>query len=757
MIEVRSRVSHIRVRLLPLLLVWLPAFAWAANPQPGPPITIQRAPGAITLDGDLSDPGWQGLTPITTWYETNVGDNVEPQVKNVAYLTYDDHYFYAAFQFEDPKPKGVRAPIGDHDAVAGSTDYAGVIVDSHNDGKTAQMFLANPSGVQYDALTSDATGEDSSPDFFWDSVGKITATGWNLEIRIPFSSLRYSTEAQPTWGILLYRNYPRDRRYQFFSARLPRDVNCFICNSTKLVGLQNLPQSSHLVVAPFATASQSSAPAGALGTPLHADPSKGDGGVDLKWGPSSAVIIDATINPDFSQVESDAAQIVANERFALFFAEKRPFFLEGVDLLSTPITAVYTRTITKPRGGLRVTGKVGPTAYTALATQDEGGGLAILPGPQGSDFALQDFRSDVGLMRVRRDVGRSFVSFLATGRNLENGGGHDVVFGPDFQWRPRGADSFTGQAIWSESKTPNRTDLASEWDGRTLADHALFLSWSHGTQKLDWYLQGQDFGKDFRADDGFVPQVGYREIYGEAGYTIRPKKAFFNRIRLFSANYHDAETDGAQLAQRVSIGAGADGRWNSFTRIELNRDNVLVGNRWLQRFRPHIVEQASPSFILNLVAVDAYVGDEIDFANVRQGSGATIVGTISLRPDKHLELRGNSSVRWLDVDKGGGAGKGRLFTAQVQRLRATWAFNARSFVRLIGQFVETRRDPALYTFSVARKSADFSSSALFAYKLNWQTVLYAGYGDDRTFATVTDQLEPSSRQVFAKISYAWQR
>src|SRR5206468_7994637 len=135
--------------------------------------------------------------------------------------------------------------------------------------KSAQMFLANPNGVQYDALTNDATGEDSSPDYFWDAVGKITATGWTLEIRIPFSSLRYSNEAEPTWGILLYRNYPRDRRYQFFTARLPRDVNCFICNSSKLHGLADLPHGSHLVVAPFATGERSSAPRAGLGTPLE--------------------------------------------------------------------------------------------------------------------------------------------------------------------------------------------------------------------------------------------------------------------------------------------------------------------------------------------------------------------------------------------------------------------------------------------------------------------------------------------------------
>jgi hypothetical protein len=411
-----------------------------------------------------------------------------------------------------------------------------------------------------------------------------------------------------------------------------------------------------------------------------------------------------------------------------------------------------------------VTGKVGSTAYTALGAQDDGGGLVVVPGPLGSDFALQDFRSDVGVFRVRRDMGRSFVSLLATERNLEEGNAYNFVLGPDFQWRPRGADSFTGQALYSTKKTPDRPDLASEWDGRTQSDHAAQLSWSHGTPKVDWYIQGQEFGKDFRDDNGFVPQVGYREIYGEAGYTIRPKKGFLSRVRFFTANYQDAETDGSQLNQRVSIGAGMDGRWSSFFRIELNRDNALVTDpagtgHWLQRFRPHVIAQMSPNRVLGLLYVEAYLGDEIDFANARQGSGATILTTLALRPTSHLELRGNSSVRWLDVDAG--LGTGRLLVAQVERLRATYSFTARSFLRLIGQYDETKRDltrydPILVPF-FSQKNAGFSSSALFAYKLNWQTVLYAGYGDSRTFTALTGQLEPSSRQVFTKISYAWQQ
>ena len=729
----------------------------AADPRPGPTLTIQRAAGPIVLDGDLSDSGWQGIPPITTWFETNVGDNVPPQVGNVAYLTYDDRYFYAGFQFEDPHPEGVRAPLGDHDAVSGSTDYGGVIVDSHDDGKTAQMFLANPRGVQYDAISSDATGEDNAPDFYWDAVGKITSTGWSLEIRIPFSSLRYDAQSNPTWGILLYRNYPRDRRYQFFSARLPRDVNCFICNSSKLVGLTTLPHGSHLVVAPFATAQRSSAPTGDLGTPLKAGHIKSDAGLDLKWSPASSVAVDAAINPDFSQVESDAAQIVANERFALFFPEKRPFFLEGVDLLSTPLQAMYTRTVTSPRAGARATGKFGSTAYTALFTRDLGGGRAVLPGPLGSHFAKQDFASEVEVLRLRRDVGRSFVSALVTVREIDHGGSNWVA-GPDFQWRPRGSDSFTGQALYSVSRTPVRPDLAAVWDGRHLSDHAMQLSWSHNTKHADWYLQGQDLGHEFRADNGFIPQVGYREAYGEAGWTLRPEHAFLSRVRFFSANFYDREPGAHALAQRLSVGSGMDGRWNSFLRIELNRENFRVGDRWLQRFRPRIQLQASPGRVLNNFTIDFYVGDEIDFDNAREGKGTTVLTSFTLRPGPHLELRGNANRRTLDVHPAGAA-DGRLFTATVERLRATWAFNSRAFVRVIGQYVLTRRDTSLYdlSFPVPAREANLSASGLFAYKLNWQTVLYAGYGDDREYDEVSARLQKSGRQAFTKISYAWQR
>jgi hypothetical protein len=727
----------------------------AATPDQGPPIAVSRAKGPIVVDGDLSDAGWQGATKVTTWYETNPGDNTEPGVANVGYLAYDEKFLYAAFEFSDPAPDKIRAPYGDRDNVPSTTDYGGIILDTQGEARRAILFLANPHGIQYDANTDDATGEDSSPDYFWDSAARITREGWVLEMRVPFSSLRYRKSDPQKWNVMLYRNRPRDFRYQYFSMKIPRGSNCFICQSNPLTGLSGLPPGGHLIVAPYGTASQDALPRDDLGSPLENKSIKADGGVDVKWTPGVTTAFDATLNPDFSQIESDVAQIGANERFALFFPEKRPFFLEGIELFSTPIQAVYTRTITSPRWGARATGKIGHTAYTALVVDDRGGGSVILPGPNSSALADQEFRSIVAIGRVRHEFGQSFVSFLGTDREIadRDGGGYNRVFGPDFRWSPSGKDTVTGQLLFSRSQTPNRPELAAEWDGRKLADHAGQIWYSHSTKTWDWYTQYNDYGDGFRADDGFVPQVGYRENYVEAGYTFRPTGAI-RRLRTYLIADYQAQRDGGLIFRQISPGIGMDALGSSFIRIRMGFDKVRAGAHTFDRTQLIYHADGSVSRIFNQVGIDGFIGKQVDFDNARPATGGSITAFATVRPTDHLELRFDGGRRYLDVDAEEGR-NGRLFTASVARLRTQYTFNARAFLRVIGQYVETKRDPSLYTFAVARRDGDFSGAVLVAYKLNWQSVLFVGYGDDRTVSE-EDRLEKARRQFFLKLSYAFQ-
>ena len=724
-----------------------------------PPFQIRQTSLKIEIDGVLGDAGWADATPIETWYETRPGDNLPAKIGSVARLVYDDQFLYAAFEFSDPEPERIRAPLANRDNVPSYTDYGGILIDANNDGSTAQMFLANPRGIQYDAISSDASGEDSAPDFFWDSAAKITPQGWVLEMRVPFSSLRYTESNPEQWRILLYRNYPREFRYQFFSSKLPRDSTCFICNATPLVGLEDLPSGGHFVVAPYTTGAQSSAPAGDVGTPLVSDDAAAEIGLDVKWSPNPNTILDLTLNPDFSQIETDAPLISANERFALFFPEKRPFFLEGADLFSTPLTAVYTRSFASPRWGARATGEFKGNTYTFLAGEDRGGGSVIIPGPQGSSLVDQDQESTVTVGRLRHNFGDSFVSFIYTGRDVEDNS-YNRVLGPDFRWQVTDNDVISGQLLFSKSRTPNLPDLAEEWDGRDLSGHAAELWWYRKTKNRDYFALYKDLSNDFRADNGFIPQVGVRRGFSELGRSFYPKDKPISRLRLFTKVSYGEDRDGLVLNRFVMPGFGFDGILNSFVRVEFLLSEQRSGTELIRRnqIRPRL--ELRPGGVLSQIQLRATFGDEVDFANDRKADGRSLGLRLDLQPTDHLKLSLDASQRELDVTTDEGL-SGELFKAEVAQLRATYTFSSKSWLRLIGQWVRTERQPELYDNpeDVTPLSENLGGSLVFAYKLNWQSVLFVGYGEHRELDPLDrlDRLRPASEQVFVKLSYAFQR
>lgn len=740
------------------LVLWL---LLGALPAPGadldlpPPLAVPRASAPIAVDGELSDPGWKGAAVVDTFWETSPGNNVPPKVRTTAWVTYDERYFYVAVKCDDPDPRKIRAPYPDRDNVIGTDDNVAVFLDTRNDRRSAVELRVNPRGIQGDAVFNDANGnEDFSPDFFYDTAARVTDEGWQAEFRIPFSSLRYPKTDPQTWGILVWRNYPREYRFALHSSPMPRGGNCWICRSRELTGLTGLPSSSHLVAAPFVSAKQAGVPRD------PADPSAGlesesielDAGADVKWTPSASLALDAAVNPDFSQVEADVAQISVNTRFALFYPEKRPFFLESVDLIDTPIQAVYTRTVTDPRWGARATGKAGSTAFTALVTQDRGGGSVIVPGPTGSDLAPQDFGSYVAIGRVRHDLGGSFAGLLVTDREVE-GGGTNRVLGPDFQWRPGEADLLTGQALVSFTETPDRPDLSPDWDGRSFSSRAFRLSYQHTTETLNWGLLYRDYGDGFRADVGFVPQVGFREGQATGGYTFYPT-GLFSSVRPFVQARFQVDTDGALLTRQGYLGALFQGRYNLTGEIDLASETLRVQGRLLSKQQVYWFVQVDPSRRFPRVGVNGFLGEEIDYANARVGNGGDVAVTATVRPTDHLELAANGDLQWLNVTSESGL-RGRLFTAYVGRLKATYNFGARTSLRVIGQWVGTDRNPELYTFPVPESDGAFGGSVLFAYRLNWQTVLFLGYDDTRALDAYRD-LQPAGRQLFLKVSYAFQ-
>jgi hypothetical protein len=746
-----------RLRAVAILAVVCARPLWlgAEEPEPERPrIQMNRITGPITVDGNLSDPGWAEATEVPLAYEINPGDNTTPAVKTTARIGYDDRFFYVSFHNEDPDIATLRAPFVDRDGINDDQDYVGILLDVENQNQSAIDFWIGPRGIQADSVFFEGTfTEDFGPDYFWQSAGAIGPDSWNAEVAIPLSSLRYPKKDPQDWALMLYRTYPRDRNYQFYSVRVPRGSSCFLCNSAEVVGIAGLPQGAHWVLAPYGAVTNTKTYGG--DGPFDDDTTtKGKVGLDAKWLPDPNTIVDATINPDFSQIESDTAQISVNERFALFYPEKRPFFLEQVDLLQTPIQAVYTRTITQPLWGGRITGKTGGTSFTALVANDEGGGTVVIPGPVFSETAPQDFESTVAIARVRQDLGASFAGVLATGRVIE-GGGYNAVFGGDFHWQAGEDDVVNGQYLYSFSQNPDRPDLYPGWLGQKQSGFGWDVEWIHSTSTWEWNLGYEDFASGFLADDGFVPQVGYREASAGLGYRFYPT-GFFSRLRPLAGGDYSEDRDGNLISRRYFPGIAFQAQWSLRGEIDYNFEAVRIDGQTLEFDRVVWDLQASPSRLVPRITFAGDYGEQPDVFNVRVGTGGTLTLTTTIRPTDHLALDLIGERQWIDETVDGV--HGRLFAASVARARAIYVFNSRMLFRVIGQWIETTRDPALWTFPVLEKEGVFSGSALFSYKLNWQTVLYLGYGDNRALFEGTNlRYQPGDRQFLLKVSYAFQR
>lgn len=731
------------------LFVFQSLFAEESIPPPTPSQQLRATSGQINIDGELDDDGWKDALVIDRFYETSPGNNIPAKVKTTAYLTYDEAYFYIGIVAEDPDPSRIRAPFVERDQVLGTDDNIAIFLDTRNDKRTAIEIRVNPRGIQADGIFDDATfNEDFSPDFFYDTAARISSEGWQAEFRIPLTTLRYPKQDPQSWRILIWRNYPRDFRYAFHSAPIDRGSNCLICHAHELTGISRLPTSNHLVVAPYASGSSESRRD--PGMDSFTRESSGDVGVDVKWNPTANSAIDATVQPDFSQVEADVPQIAVNQRFALFFPEKRPFFLEGADLFNSPIQVVYSRTITDPQWGLRATGKAGNSSYTLLSGKDQGGGLVILPGPSFSSFAPQDYESYVTLGRVRHDIGSSFASFMFTDREI-SGGGHNRVLGPDAQWRPSDADIVTAQFLYSSTRDPQQPPF---FQGESSNSYAATVSWDHQVLRYDWHLRYDDLGEDFRADTGFVPQVGYREGVASGGVRFYPDSKWFRYIRVYAVVDQLYHSNGDNLGHDYFPGIYFIGSRNLNAQFELHDNEVEVSDRLLtQRYFSYFI-QFDPARRFPRITFYGQAGDSIDFDNARVGSGVNLTLQATVRPFSHLTLVADAAHEWLDVDEP--AATGRLYTADIARLKGTYVFDSRSFLRAIGQYVTTKRDPNLYEFEVPSRDGQFLASILYGYRLNWQTVLFVGYGDTG-LVDESNSLVRTNRSFFVKVSYAWQR
>src|ERR1043166_6407574 len=391
-------------------------------PEKLKPVVVPRFEKPPTVDGKLDDEVWKSAALFKDFVQTNPGDNIAPSKPTEVMMGYDAKTLYIAFHCFD-EPDKIRATVAKRDDIF-NEDNVRIYLDTFNDQRRAYILGWNPLGIQADGIMTEGSGTDFSVDIVMESKGMITSDGWTLEVAIPFKSLRYEAGKGKLWGVHILRNI--DRFNDEFDSWMPtsRDISSQLAQEGHLTGLENISTEHTLEIIPSLTLSETGKRVSALSAiqqaaiPAPLDPGrtlnqpiKMDLGVTAKYGITPTVTLDLAINPDFAQVEADQTVVTANQRFPIFFEEKRPFFLEGIDIFRTPIQAVHTRAIVDPDVAVKLSGKRGKNTFGILLASDNAPGNFSEeerrdPNTLPTIERFLDKNAYVGILRLKRDVGK---------------------------------------------------------------------------------------------------------------------------------------------------------------------------------------------------------------------------------------------------------------------------------------------------------------------------------------------------------------
>ena len=703
----------------------------------------------IQLDGTLNDAAWAEAPVYDTFFETQPVDNVAAKIRTEVRVLYDQRYLYIGVRAHDSEPARIRSPFARRDKLSNDQDYIGLYLDPSGSAKAAQVIYVNARGAISDGSHSPAGGDNFAPDIDVSAATARFAGGWTMVARIPFASVAYVRGGAAPWKLLVMRNLTREQRYRIYSAPVTRNTNCILCFAAPIARLDDLPTGLSWSATPQLVMSRNrSEQAGAAD--VRSDKRKLS--LDIKLRPDSASVVDLTIHPDFSQVELDAPQLSGNTRFGLFVPEKRPFFLEGSDLLQTPLRAINTRTIGQPAFGVRYTRRGESSDLTALYANDRGNSLVQLPGPYGTAYARVSEGSQAALARVQVKRGNLVLGMIGSERRYGDGRGYNSLAGPDLSWQPGDYDRVRAQLLFSGTTAqadPNGALVA----GARSSGHAAMVDWSHDPQH--WSLNGslEDVSDGFRADNGFFSQVGYRYVSGlvarKLGHT-----GLFNEMNLYFYADRRVDRSGALISTDISPGIWMAGPLDSELEMHVKpatRTRTLAGAQVLTTALAGGRVGITPGPVLARLQAELNYGEQIDVLATRVGKGGTLTLYARVRPSERLEFEPTYTINWIDGKDGAEQGQ-RLYTAQAAQLNGIYHFSARDSLRMIAQWTRTARAPQWYALPVAALSTQKVASFVYGHTASFGTAAYVGLtltrGDAPGSAPLTAQNE-----VFLKLSW----
>jgi hypothetical protein len=688
------------------------------------------------------------MLKIGTFIQQEPRDGAPVSQPTEAYLGYTGKNFYAVFLCFDKEPKKIRARMLRRELID-DDDQVGLWLDTFHDQRHAYYFYSNPYGIQQDGFFAENGGPDNTFDTVWHTTTKMNDRGYMVMIEIPFKSLRFRQQPSLSWGVILIRVIPRNSEHSFFPPNSNR-IQGMLTKEGTIKGLQEISPSHNIQFIPYTSVGAFRAlderdPAGDRFTGKHVEPKAG---LDSKMVIKDSLVLDATINPDFGQIESDDPQVTVNQRFEVFFPEKRPFFQENSNYFQTPLQLVFTRRIVDPLYGVRLTGKEGPWAIGAMLANDRSPGRSVI----GTD-PLSGENAYFGALRVNRELGKNnSIGFIYTDRELHTSPntfcssvrceiGFNRVGGVDAQFKINQNWQMNAQAVTSETKFS---------DGTHESGPAYRVFAERSSRALEFNTMYQDISAGFDSETGFINRTDYRRFSNFISRRFHPegKLLIAHSANLFQLSLWDH--NGTRLNHQINPNYEWDFPRNSsfaiftvweherlrpqdFSTLATNRDyaHVVGGAEINTQYFKWINLSAEMDWgtATNFVPrtgppVLAYQNTGFVKAIVRPTKGLTVENTYLM-------------TRLLDQNT-----NLNIFNNHIMRSKWNYQFTKEFSLRLIGQYNTTISNPFLTTL---QNTKGFNGDVLFTYLLTPGTAIYAGYNSD------LQNLDPRLQRVCADL------
>ena len=697
---------------------------------------IMRVSTAPALDQYIN--GGAPEAAITGFTQRDPDDGKPASSETKAWLSYDDENLYVIFVCKS-NPGDLRARYTKRDDVF-ADDIVGVLIDTFHDRQHAFEFFANPYGIQLDGINTEGQGDDWKFDTYWKSEGRVNKDGFAVRMSIPFKSLRFTSMDMQTWGFALSRIIPARNETSFWPY-VSKRVSGFIPQFSEVDGFDQISAGRNIRLIPYIAGSG----AHALEQPTDQTPAFRTNrdvrvGLDAKLVIHDSLTLDATVNPDFSQVESDDPQVTVNRRFEVFFPEKRPFFLENASYFQTPENLFFSRRIGDPLGGVRLTGRIGRWSVGLLAGADRG------PGNRAAfDDPLYGRKTPLGVLRVQRNIGaESTVGVFLSEDSF--GASHNRVGSVDGRWKISKNWVAMGQAIASETRYP---------DGTRSSGPAYLATLSRNGLHFNYFGNYIDRNPGFHTDLGFVPRTDVRMTQQSANYNWRPKgspvssygistfsNGDWNRQRRFQDGYMGANVF---INFRRATGFNMNHVWA----YELYRGVVL---------RTASTEMFFYSDRFKRVGVQAFFGNGTG-VNYSPATGVNPFAASNQYGNTHLTFRPGARLRIQQAYFY--TRLGHVFTNHIFRNTMNYQFSPAWSLRTIVDYNAVLSNTAATTIETSK---GFTGDALVAYTPYPGTAVYAGYTNSRENlaliggdpASVVRTANPSLQtggRVFVKASY----